>query len=102
LQNTSLTGSAYVSAIGNGLNALSSALAQVERVRNDVANRQTEIEAAVTVASAQRFTLENELQKVENADTQKVAVELQLQQISLQASQQAFVNASQLTLFDYL
>lgn len=102
LQNPALTGPAYVTAVGNGLDKLANALDQAEAVHAAVANRMAEITAARAVASTQRFTLENELQKVESADTQKVAVELQLQQISLQASQQAFVNASQLSLFNYL
>lgn len=102
LQNPGLTGSAYSTAIGNGVAKLAAALDQVDTLRNAVANRMSEISSALTVATNLRLQSENELQKVESADTQKVAVELQLQQISLQASQQAFVNASQLSLFNYL
>lgn len=102
LQNPGLTGSAYSTAIGNGVAKLTAAFDQIETLRGAVANRMGEITAAQSVATSLRIQAENELQKVENADTQKVAVELQLQQLSLQASQQAFVNASQLTLFNYL
>jgi flagellar hook-associated protein 3 FlgL len=102
LQDTTLTGSAYATAIGNGVAKLAAALDRVDTIRNSVANRLGEISSAMTVAANLRLQSENELQKVESADTQKVAVELQLQQISLQASQQAFANASQLSLFNYL
>lgn len=102
LQDTTLTGAAYTTAITNGVAALTAALDRLDTVRSSVAHRQSEITAAQTVNTALRNQYQNELQQVESADTQKIAVELQLQQVSLEASQKAFVNASRLTLFNYL
>lgn len=102
LQNPALTGAAYTAAISAGLNSITAAAAQMRSIQNAVANRLDEINAARTMGIEFRRQFQNALQQVENIDIQQVAVELQLQQVSLQASQQAFAKASQLSLFNYL
>ncbi len=102
LQYPSLTDAAYTAAISAGLDKLVAAADQVRTIQNAVANRLDVIDAAGTIAIEFRRQFQDELQRVERVDLQQVAVELQLQQVSLQASQQAFARASQLSLFNYL
>ena len=102
LTNPGLTGSAYTNAIGAGLAKLDAALAQMDVIRNSVAHRVAEIEAAQTVAADARLRMQDELQRLESVDLQKAAVELQLQQVALQAAQQTFAKTSQLSLFYFL
>lgn len=102
LTNPALTGSAYTTAIGTSLAKLDGALAQVDTVHNTVANRVGEIEMMQTATTEARLRLQDELQRIESVDLQKAAVELQLQQVALQAAQQTFAKTSQLSLFNYL
>lgn len=102
LNNAGLTGAAYGTAVANGLARLEGALARIDTVRGEVAHRLTVIAAAKETANGLRRAMQDELQKIEGVDMQRLAVELQLQQVSLQASQQAFVKTSQLSLFNYL
>lgn len=102
LTNPTLTGSAYTNAIGTSLAKLDGALKQIDAVHNSVANRVGEIEMMQTATTEARLRLQDELQRIESVDLQKAAVELQLQQVSLQAAQQTFAKTSQLSLFNYL
>jgi flagellar hook-associated protein 3 FlgL len=102
LTNPALTGSAYTNAIGAGLAKLDAALAQMDVVGNAVAHRVSEIEAAQSVATDARLRMQDELQRIESVDLQQAAVELQLQQVTLQALQQTFAKTSQLSLFNFL
>jgi flagellar hook-associated protein 3 FlgL len=102
LTNPALTGSAYTNAIGAGLAQLDAALGQMDVVGNAVAHRVSEIEAAQNVATDARLRMQDELQRIESVDLQQAAVELQLQQVTLQALQQAFAKTSQLSLFNFL
>lgn len=102
LQNNTLTGAAYETAVLNALNGLNNALATVTSFSNQVGNRYQELlqaEAASTQFSTQYA---NEVTRLEAVDLQKAAVELQMQQLSLQASQQAFVKTNELSLFNYI
>lgn len=102
LTNPALSGSAYTTAIGTSLTNLDGALQQIDAVHNTVANRVGEIEMLQTAMADARLRLQDELQRIESVDLQKAAVELQLQQVSLQAAQQTFAKTSQLSLFNYL
>jgi len=102
LQNPGLTGSAYDTAVNTALTSISNARSTVVGVHNQVATRLQELQEAETVQANFTLQFKNELDRVESVDMQEAAVKLQLQQVSLQATQQAFVNASQLFLFNYL
>jgi flagellar hook-associated protein 3 FlgL len=102
LTNPLLTGGAYTNAIGAELAKLDAALAQMDVVGNAVAYRVSEIEAAQSVATDARLCMQDELQRIESVDLQQAAVELQLQQVTLQALQQSFAKTSQLSLFNFL
>lgn len=102
LQNPALTGGALETALATALDGLNTALDRVRSVHDQVANRLQELQAAFDMATSFKLQYQNELDRVESVDMQKVAVQLQLQQVSLEASQKAFVNASQLSLFNFL
>lgn len=102
LQNPGLTGTAYDTAVKTALTSISNARATVVDVHNQVATRLQELKEAATVQANFTLQFENELDRVESVDMQEAAVKLQLQQVSLQATQQAFINASKLSLFNLL
>jgi flagellar hook-associated protein 3 FlgL len=102
LQNTSLTEAAFDAAVNTALTGLSNALDNVVNIADQVGIRFQELKRAEDVEINYSTQFENELSRLESVDIQKVAVELQLQQISLQASQQAFANVSNMILFNYL
>lgn len=102
LQDTTLTGSAFQTAVTNAVSGLGGALTQVQKVSDNAATRYQELQTAKDTESQYKLQFQNELSRVEDADTQTVAVQLQLQQTSLEASQKAFINATQLNLFSLL
>ncbi|MCX7628518.1 MAG: flagellar hook-associated protein FlgL [Methylophilaceae bacterium] len=102
LLNPLLTGAAYDAAVATALSRLGMAVERVKGVHNQVSNRMQELQVALDTETNFRLQYQNELDRVESVDMQKLAVQLQLQQVSLQASQQAFVKASQLSLFNLL
>lgn len=102
LQNPGLTGAAFDTAMNTALTSISNARANVVNVHDQVAIRLQELEEAKTVQANFTVQYQNELERVEGVDMQKAAVQLQFQQVSLQATQQAFVNAAKLTLFNFL
>lgn len=102
LRNGALTGAAYDAAATTAVNGLSNALDNVVRIQDQVAVRVQELQAAQEVEAKFALQFSNELDRVEKVDMQKAAVELNLQQVSLEASQKAFINASKLTLFNFL
>jgi flagellar hook-associated protein 3 FlgL len=102
LQNGALTGAAYNAAASAAVTGLSNALDNVVNISDHVAVRFQELQIAKEAETQYKQQYQNELDRVENVDMQKAAVELSLQQVSLEATQKAFLNASKLTLFDYL
>lgn len=97
-----LTGAAYDTAATAAVNGLSNALANVVKIQDQVAVRFQELQAAQEVEATFALQFSNELERVEGLDRQKAAVELSLQQVSLEATQKAFISASKLSLFNYL
>lgn len=102
LQNPALTGAAYQTAVDTAVSSINGAISNVVSVQSQVAGRSQQLTAAATTETQFTLQFQNEIDRVQSADTQKIAVELQLQQTTLQASQQAFVSASKLSLFNFL
>ena len=67
-----------------------------------MAVRFQQLEVSKNTQTQFKLQYENELDRVESADLFEVGVKLQLIQTSLEASQKAFINASQLNLFNLL
>jgi flagellar hook-associated protein 3 FlgL len=102
LQNPALTGAAFDAASATANSGLSNALANVVNISDHVAVRFQELKIAQDTEAQYKLQYQNELERVESVDMQKAAVELSLQQVSLEATQKAFLSASKLSLFDYL
>lgn len=102
LRNGALTGAAYDTAAATAVTGLNNALDNVVKIQDQVAVRVQELQAAQEIEAKFALQFSNELDRVEKVDMQKAAVELNLQQVSLEASQKAFINASKLSLFNLL
>lgn len=102
LQNNGLTQAQYDAAAKAAVDGLSNALANVVRIQDQVAVRFQELQMAQDVEAKFALQFADELERVEGLDKQKAAVELNLQQVSLEATQKAFLSASKLSLFNYL
>ncbi len=102
LQNGALTGAAYNAAVATAVTGLSNAVDNVVNISDHVAVRFQELQIAMDAETQYKLQFQNELARVESVDMQQAAVELSLQQVSLEATQKAFLSASKLTLFDYL
>ena len=102
LQNPALTGAAYQTAVDTALTGLNNALDNVVGVQSQVAGRSQQLQAAGAMETQFSLQYQSELDRVEAVDMQQAAVELKLQETTLQATQQAFVSASKLSLFNFL
>ncbi len=102
LQNGALTGAAFETAVGTAVTGLGKALDNVVNVHDQVGVRFQELQVAKEAEAQFSLQYQNELARVESVDMQKAAIELQLQQTSLEATQKAFLSASKLTLFNLL
>ncbi len=102
LQDSTLTGAAFDAAADTAISGLENALNKVVQISDHVAVRFQQLQTAKDTETQYKLQYENELDRVESADLQLVGVQLQLMQTSLEASQKAFINASQLNLFSLL
>lgn len=102
LQNTALTGAAFDATADTAISGLENALNKVERISDHVAVRFQQLEVAKDTETQYKLQYEDELDRVESVDMQTAAVQLQLLQTTLEATQRAFINASQLNLFNLL
>lgn len=97
-----LTGAAFSSQINIDTTNLNNAIANVQNVSSQVANRLQELNAAATTETNLQTQYQNQLDTIQNVDTAKAATQLQLQETQLTASYQAFSSASKLSLFNYI
>lgn len=102
LQNNALTGVAFDAAAATAVTGLTNALNNVVNTADSVAVRSQELMLAKETEIQFKTQYQNELSRVEGLDLQQAAVQLNLQQVSLEATQKAFLNASQLNLFSLL
>lgn len=102
LQNGTLTGAAFTTAANNAVDGLQGALDKVVKVSDNVAVRFQQLDTAKSTQTQYKLQFEDELDRTETVDMQTAAVQLQLLQTSLEATQKAFINASQLNLFSLL
>lgn len=102
LQNGTLTGAAFTTAAANAVSGLQGALDKVVKVSDNVAVRFQQLDTAKSTQTQYKLQYEDELDRTETVDMQTAAVQLQLLQTSLEATQKAFINASQLNLFSLL
>lgn len=102
LQNPALTGSAYQTAVNAAMSGIDNALENVISVQSEVAGRDQLLKAAESMERQFTVQYQNELARIESVDIQEAAVTLKLQETTLQAIQQSFVNASQLSLFNFM
>jgi flagellar hook-associated protein 3 FlgL len=102
LQNPVLIGAAFNAAASTAIDGLANALDRVINISDHVAVRFQELNIAKEAETQYRLQYQNELSRIEDVDMQSAGVQLQLQQVSLEATQKAFMNASQLSLFNYL
>ena len=102
LQNGALTGAAFDTAVSTALTGLTNALDNVENIQDQVAVRFQELGDAQAVQTNFTTQFQNELDRIESLDLQKAALQLQLQQVSLQALQQTVASTGRLSLFNFL
>ncbi len=102
LQNPALTGSAYQTAVNSAMSGINGALDNVISVQSEISGRNQQLKAAGATEAQFKLQFQNEIDRLELVDMQKAAVELKLQETTLQATQQSFVNASKLSLFNFL
>ena len=102
LRDTSLTGTAYDTAVANAINGFNNAYDRIVNVSDHAAVRVQELKIAKEAETLYKAQYQNELDRIEKVDMYQAAVQLQLQQTSLEATQKAFMNASQLSLFSLL
>jgi len=102
LRNPALTGAAYDTAMANAISGFNNAYDRIVNVSDHVAVRVQELKIAKQAETQYKNQYLNELERIEEVDMQQAAVELQLQQVSLEATQKAFMNATQLSLFNLL
>jgi flagellar hook-associated protein 3 FlgL len=102
LQNGALTGAALDTAASTAVTGISNAIDNVIKIHDQVAVRVQELQSAKDAEAQFSLQYNNELSRVENVDMQQAAVELNLEQTSLEATQKAFISSSQLSLFNYM
>jgi len=102
LRNGALTGTAFDTAVSTALTGLSNAVDTVVNVQDQVGVRSQELDDAQTAQTNFTSQFQNELERVESVDMQKAALQLQAQQLSLQALQQTVASTGKLSLFNFL
>ncbi len=102
LRDSSLTGTAYDAAVASSIDGFNNAYDRIVNVSDHVAVRAQELKIAKDAETQYKVQFQNELDRIEKVDMYQAAVQLQLQQTSLEATQKAFMNASQLSLFKLL
>ncbi|HSI21721.1 MAG TPA: flagellar hook-associated protein FlgL [Methylophilaceae bacterium] len=102
LQNGALTGAAFDATADTAISGLENALNKVEQISDHVAVRFQQLDTAKDTETQYKLQYEDELDRIESVDMQTAAVQLQLLETSLEATQRAFINASQLNLFNLL
>ena len=102
LQNGALTGTAFDAAADTAISGLENALSKVVQISDHVAVRFQQLDTAKDVETQYKLQYQDELDRVESVDMLTAGVQLQLLQTSLEATQKAFINASQLNLFSLL
>jgi flagellar hook-associated protein 3 FlgL len=85
-----------------GLLDLDQALEALLQQRTALGGRLNAVELQLTQNDDQRLRLQTRLSEVEDLDYAEAVSRFQLQQVALQAAQQAYVQLSRLSLFDYL
>ena len=102
LQDSTLTGAAFDATADTAISGLENALSKVVQISDHVAVRFQQLDTAKEVETQYKLQYQNELDRVESVDMLTAGVQLQLLQTSLEATQKAFINASQLNLFNLL
>jgi flagellin-like hook-associated protein FlgL len=102
LQDSTLTGAVFDATADTAISGLENALSKVVQISDHVAVRFQQLETAKEVETQYKLQYQNELDRVESVDMLTAGVQLQLLQTSLEATQKAFINASQLNLFNLL
>ena len=102
LQDGTLTGAAFDTAADTAFAGLENALSKVEQISDHVAVRFQQLDTAKSTETQYKLQYQDELDRVESVDMMTAGVQLQLLQTSLEATQKAFINASQLNLFSLL
>ena len=102
LQNPALTGAAFDAAADTAISGLENALSKVEQISDHVAVRFQQLDTAKSTETQYKLQYEDELDRIESVDMLTAGVQLQLLQTTLEATQRAFINASQLNLFNLL
>ncbi len=89
-------------AMGSALENIDQALTRVLELRTEVGARLNTIDSQGVVNEDQKLRLETVLSQIEDLDYAEAISRFNLQQVSLQAAQQAYVQLSRLSLFDYI
>jgi flagellar hook-associated protein 3 FlgL len=89
-------------AINTGLNQLSNTLNNVTAVRASVGGREQEVQALQTVTQTNSLQTQSNLADLTETDMVSTISKYTLQQAALQASQQAFVQIQNMSLFQYI
>lgn len=102
LRDTTLTQPAYEAAIANAVDGLGNALDNIISISDQVARRFQELKVASDAETQFKLQYQIELDRVEAVDVQQAAIDLKMQQVSLEATQKAFISSTQLSLFSLL
>jgi flagellar hook-associated protein 3 FlgL len=106
LENANLGGSGGVAKLGNdigfALTNLDQATENILRARAAIGSRMGEVESLSSVNEDLSLQYQQTLSQLQDLDYAKAISDLTRKQTDLQAAQQAFVRASQLSLFNYL
>jgi flagellar hook-associated protein 3 FlgL len=90
------------SEIGFALTNLDQSIDNILRVRAQLGSRLNEIESLSSVNEDLNLQYQQTLSQLQDLDYAKAISDLTRKQVDLQAAQQSFVKASQLSLFNYL
>jgi flagellar hook-associated protein 3 FlgL len=89
-------------AMTTGLSQLSNTLNNVTSVQASVGGREQEVQALQTVTQTNSLQTQSNLADLTSIDTVATISKYTLEQASLQASQQAFVQIQNMSLFQYI
>jgi flagellar hook-associated protein 3 FlgL len=88
--------------MNTGLSQLANTLNNVTTVQASVGGREQEVQALQTVTQTNSLQTQNSLSDLTSTDMVSTISKYTLQQAALQASQQAFVQIQNMSLFQYI
>lgn len=100
--NAPVVGASLSNSLSRGRNNLDNALNNVLTVQATMGLRLNELDSLQAAGEDMGLQFKQTLSQLQDTDYNKAVTDLTMQQMSLQAAQQSFVKASNLSLFNYL